>query len=184
MSNISHNTIKITTPVPEDAYGIQEVFYKTWLVTYPNADAGITVEDIENKFKDAFTVETLTKRREKIANPPEGQFLLVAKDNDKVVGLCSVIKESERNKLSTLYVIPEYQGRGIGSALWEQARSYLDMNKDTYLEVATYNANAIAFYKKLGFEDTGKRLDFHAVMKSGNAIPEMEMLKRAEVNIL
>ena len=184
MSNISHDTITIDTPVAGDARGIQEVFYKTWLATYPNTDVGITVEDIEDKFKDAFTVETLTKRREKIANPPDGQFLLVAKDNDKVVGLCSVMKETERNKLSTLYVLPEYQGKGVGRALWEQACSFLDMNKDTYLEVATYNANAIAFYSKLGFEDTGKRLDFHAVMKSGNAIPEMEMLKRAEVNIL
>jgi ribosomal protein S18 acetylase RimI-like enzyme len=178
MSNIPHDTIKIGTPVAEDAHGIQEVFYKTWLATYPNADAGITVEDIEDKFKDAFSEETLNKRREKIANPPEGQFLLIAKDDDKVVGLCSVIKEVERNKLSTLYVLPEYQGKGIGRALWERARGFLDTNKDTYLEVATYNANAIAFYTKLGFEDTGKRLDFQGTLKSGNAIPEMEMLKK------
>ena len=167
--------IEVQKPTVEDVRGIQEVFYKTWLATYPNEEAGITREDIEEKFKDTFSEEVLARRAEKIKNPPAGHSFFVAKDGQTVVGLCNVINDETRNKLSTLYVLPEYQGKGIGSSLWKQARSSFDPKRDITVEVATYNANAIAFYKKLGFEDTGKRFDDALVMKSGAVIPEMEM---------
>lgn len=51
--------VTITTAKPEDARGIVEVLYKTWLDTYPNEEAGITVDDIEDKFSVYFTEEFL-----------------------------------------------------------------------------------------------------------------------------
>jgi hypothetical protein len=48
---------------------------------------------------------------------------------------------------------------------------------ESTVEVATYNSNAIAFYKKLGFIETGRRFTNEKTrMKSGSIIPEMEMV--------
>jgi ribosomal protein S18 acetylase RimI-like enzyme len=172
------NNILITTPIPEDAEGIQTVYFETWLDTYPNAEAGITREDIEHMFMDVFTEETLQKRRETLANAPEdGKLFLIAKDRNTVVGLCGVTIQEEFNKLGIIYVLTGYQRKGIGKKLWEAIISFLDKEKDTIVRVATYNSKAISFYEKLGFIDTGKRMsDEKWRMKSGSLLPEMEMI--------
>jgi GrpB-like predicted nucleotidyltransferase (UPF0157 family)/ribosomal protein S18 acetylase RimI-like enzyme len=176
--------IVVDAPKPEDARDIQEVFYKTWLDTYPNEEAGITVEDIEDKYKDVFTDEAIQTRAEKITHPAEGQTMFVARDGSKVVGFCRVIQEEDRSKLSTIYVLPEYQGKGVGRSLWNDAQNVLDKSKDIFVEVATYNTNSIEFYKKLGFEDTGRRFNDVIPMKSGATIPEMEMVIKRNKNML
>jgi hypothetical protein len=49
--------IKLVVPKPEDTWAITEVFYKSWLLAYPNEKYGITVDDIEDRFKIAFSPE-------------------------------------------------------------------------------------------------------------------------------
>jgi ribosomal protein S18 acetylase RimI-like enzyme len=110
-----------------------------------------------------------------------GHALFFAKDGDTVVGLCRVVRSETENRLQAIYVLPEYQGRGIGTLLWNEAQKYLDKDKDIVVAVAEYNQNAIDFYTRLGFEDTGKRWkDEKFTMKSGVQIPEMEMVKRVK----
>lgn len=168
--------IKISGAVPEDSEGINTVLYEAWLATYPNEEIGITVDDVEESYKDRLSPERIEKGKERLRNIPENERRLVAKIDGKVVGVSRVIKEEEYNKLQTLYVLPEYQGKGVGTALWEEGKKFFDPEKDTLLEVATYNENAINFYKRLGFEDTGKRItDERFRMKSGNIVPELEM---------
>lgn len=54
------------------------------------------------------------------------------------------------------------------------------IGKGITVEVATYNTNAIEFYKRLGFEDTGKRFSNERLkMKSSAVLPEMEMVIKA-----
>lgn len=170
----------ITTPTKEDARGIQNVFYQTWLATYPNAELGITKEDIEESFKNAFTEKNLTELAERLTEPQEGGVVVVAKDGDRVVGICRAFIREKVNQLQAIYVLSEYQRQGVGARLWGEALKFLDKNKDTIVHVATYNTQAISFYKKLGFEDTGKRFteERHRMLVSGVLIPEMEMLIR------
>lgn len=170
--------IEIVKAKLEDAKDMQEVFYQTWLATYPNKEAGITVEDIEDQFKGRNSEEKIIKRRDWISNPSNGTGILVAKEGSRVVGLCVIIKHKDENQLKTIYILPEYQRRGIGNLLWQEAQKFLDSKRDTIVWVATYNANAIAFYKKLGFQDFGKRRENEREMKSGSHIPEMEMVKK------
>lgn len=169
--------IIIDKPRPDDAYAIQEVYYKAWLATYPNKEAGITAEDIKESYKDAFTEKTLAARREQLENMPESKKMLVAKDGDRVVGVTRLVLGPEENKLQTMYILPEYQRKGIGTMLWREVSKLLVPGKKTTLDVATYNENAISFYEKLGFNDTGKRFtDERFRMPSGAIIPEMEMV--------
>ena len=55
-------------------------------------------------------------------------------------------KQPDRNQLYAIYVLPEYHGRGIGTAMWQAAQQYLNSNKHTLVEVAIYNTTAIKFY--------------------------------------
>ncbi len=169
--------IKIQIACPDDARGMQEVYYRTWLATYPNEQVGVTIDDIESKYADRFSDEKLLKRRGQLANPAPGHTFLVAKDGDAVVGLCYFIKTAEQNQLQAIYILPEYQGQGAGKLFWHEAEKYLDFSRDIIVSVATYNTSAISFYNKLGFVDTGlRREDEKFKMKSGVIIPEMEMV--------
>lgn len=173
-------SIKIVPPTIDDAIGSIEVQYKAWLATYPNEKHGITIDDIEHRYKDAFVGERLEKRKKVISNPPSNEKVLLAKDGEKVVGMCYVVMKEDKNQLQAIYVLPEYHGKGIGTQLWEEARKFFDPAKDIYVEVVDYNEKAINFYKKLGFVDTGRRFqDERFRMKSGAIFTEMEMVKKA-----
>ena len=177
MENNKEQNIKILKAIPEDALGITTVLYKTWLDTYPNEKIGITKEDVEESYKDHFTEERVKKQQENIANAPANQLRLVAKSGDQIVGVSTMIRNEDNNQLRTIYVLPEFQGRGIGQMLWKEAQKFCDSTKNTIVQVATYNKNAISFYEKLGFTDTGKRWsDDKWKMKSGATIPEMELI--------
>jgi ribosomal protein S18 acetylase RimI-like enzyme len=175
--------IEISVATPEDVQGITEVMYKTWLATYPHEELGITIDDIEDRYKDSFTETSLQKRAEQIANIPKGQSLFLAKDKDAVVGICRVVITENKNQLQAIYILPEYQGRGIGNKLWERGKEMFNTENDIFVNVASYNKNAIAFYEKLGFKDTGKRWDDEKfILKSGAKIPEMELVIKADSN--
>lgn len=120
---------------------MQEVFYRTWLDTYPNIEAGITIDDIEDRFKTAFTEESLASRIDGIE---KGIF---AKAGDNVIGVCFPIELETVNQLRAIYVLPDYQRHGTGLLLWNEAQKKFNSKKDVIVHVATYNAKAIAFIK-------------------------------------
>jgi ribosomal protein S18 acetylase RimI-like enzyme len=172
-------TIRVRKALPEDGRAIQEIYYRSWLATYPNEILGVTTDDVEAIFKDTFTEESLSKFSDNLAKLPEDILFLVAESDSKIVGLCRITVRDEFNQLQSIYVLPEYERQGVGSALWNEATRLLGEHKDSVVHVSTYNEKAIAFYKKLGFEDTGKRFteERHKMPISGVYLPEMEMKK-------
>jgi len=75
----------------------------------------------------------------------ENENVIVAQSGDKVVGFCSY----KDNWLNHLYVSPEYQGKGVGTALLNDAKTH---NSELRLWVFQKNTKAIDFYKRNGFE--------------------------------
>lgn len=173
--------IKIIDAVPEDALGITNVFYKTWLATYPNKEKGVTMEDIEDSYKDEFSSEKIENLKKLIRDLPKNKKRLVAKIGNEIVGACALIKNDDYNHLRTLYVLPEFQNKGIGTMFWNEANKFFDPKKNTIVQVAEYTESAINFYKKLGFVDTGKRTTQESDrLKSGSVIVDMEMIIKAK----
>lgn len=170
--------IKIRKATAEDAYEIQNVFYKTWLTTYPDIEYNITKEDIEEHFKNSFTEETLSSLSQKIRDIPKISKMFVAEYENKIIGVCRIFIRENFNQLQAIYILPEYQGRGVGKLFWSECLKYFDKNKNTIVQVATYNKNAIRFYENLGFKDSGKRFseERHRMPISKSLIPEMEMI--------
>lgn len=169
--------IKIEDAQPEHVEEIADVLYRVWLATYPSEELGITKEDIEYRFKDRKSESNLQERREEISGLDPNRRFIVALDSGKVVGLCRGDRGEEFNELKAIYILPEYQSRGIGKMLWEEMYNFFDPSKDIVVHVASYNDKAIGFYKKLGFVDTGERLTQERLrMRNGNIIPEMVMI--------
>ena len=172
--------VSIEKPTSEDVRDIQELYYRTWLATYPNEKAGISRADIEDHFKNAFSPETIAKRTERIVRPPEGETSLVARDQGKVIGLIRSTVFADHNQINVFYVLPEYQGKGIGHALWDEIEKSLDSEKETRVHVFEYNERAIDFYRKRGFKDTGERFTRpeRFTFKSGAIMPESSMIRK------
>lgn len=173
--------VEILRQTPEDVESVMNVYYQAWLTTYPNEERGVTKEDVEDRFANSFSEEGIRRGRFYIENIEENELSLVAKENGNVVGVCSVTREYGVNKLRNIYILPEYQGKGVGSRLWEEAKKFLNEQNDTVVEVVDYNDNAINFYKSKGFEDTGnRRRDEKFRMKSGAIFTEIEMRRPAD----
>lgn len=174
--------IIIQRPIKDDVRDIQDVFYKTWLATYPNEEAGVTVADIEERFKDRYSEENIEKRTRNITEVSNNKLFLIAKDEGVVIGVCLLRKEDSRNELEAIYVLPDYQRKGIGLMFWEKANEFFDAEKDTIVHVAVYNENAIKFYKKIGFKETGKifKEEKHRMPISGSYIVQTEFVIEAK----
>ena len=175
--------IKILNAKPEDVRGIADVAYKTWLATYPNKKYRITAADIKYMYRNRNKKEDLSKRKEDILHPKKGVKRFVAKDGSKIVGICGIIVDKKKNQLKSIYVLPKYQGSGIGYALWKNAEKHFNKKNKTIVQLAVYNTQAMEFYKKLRFVNTAKYfLQDRFKMRNGAQMPETEMILKPKIN--
>lgn len=170
------DSIQIRTAIPDDAKEMVEVQRITWLATYPNREEGITYKDIEEKVSE-MSMHAVERRRKRIEEKSPTMLYLVAVEDDTIIGFLMGSKSEVKNKLSSLYILPEHQGKGVGARLINQAFLWFDTTKSIVLEVAAYNTKAIEFYKKFGFVENGSTTNGVAKLPSGKTIPEIEMIK-------
>ena len=108
--------------------------------------------------------------RERLSEPPEGLYSLVACVEGEVVGEISLHTSPTRWRMRHagsigMAVRDDWQGKGVGTALMEAALDLADnwLNL-TRIELSVYvdNAAGIALYEKFGFEVEGthRRLAF------------------------
>jgi GNAT superfamily N-acetyltransferase len=175
----------IRPAVPEDAQGISRVNVETWLATYPNDELGITAELLRLHLEGAAGEKTagrVARIRRSIAEPAAGGSLsanFVAVSGGAIVGYTFPFITAEgRHRVGALYVLPAFQGRGIGHLLLARNLAWHGDSHDVYLHVAAYNEHAVRFYEGHGFALTGGE-GHDDVAAIGNVrIPEMEMLRR------
>ncbi len=171
---------------PEDAEGIFDVQRLTWIATYPNAEAGITEEDIRVRVEGEhgeLIPQKIERWRSGIEATGNERATFVVRDNDKVVGFVAPGIRDGQRRIGAIYVLPETQGKGVGGKLLQKALEWHGRDEDIFLHVATYNHNAIDFYKKNGFEETGNEIkDEVAQLDNGKEIPEIEMVLKAKLD--
>jgi putative acetyltransferase len=99
----------------------------------------------------------------KLAEPKDGEFLLLALVDGEVAGNAGLFAAGRSPRRSHamhfgVAVRPEFQGKGVGSALMvallDTADNWLNVFR-IELEVFTDNERAIALYRKHGFEVEG-----------------------------
>ena len=101
--------------------------------------------------------------RKRLAEPPEGLFLLVACVEGEVVGNLGLETHPNRPRIRHagslgMAVRDDWQGKGVGTALMgaalDLADNWLNLRR---IELSVYvdNSAAVALYKRFGFEIEG-----------------------------
>lgn len=78
-----------------------------------------------------------------------GEYQRVLMDGD-LAGYVHFHPDGERMELDDLYILPEYRGRGIGTAVVKKCCA--ETEKPVYLYVFRRNKGAVRLYRRLGFE--------------------------------
>jgi len=139
-----------------DLAAVLEVGRRTWPVTYePIAGEEYVAMGLAKWWTAGATIPAIRAGR-----------VTVAEVDGTVVGIAVVGPHENHLVLWKLYVLPEHQGGGIGSALMESvvaaARGEHSQIRLSYLEG---NTSAEGFYRSKGFVEISRE-------SSGDAIPE------------
>jgi GNAT superfamily N-acetyltransferase len=125
----------------EDVVAVQGVAAAAWRDTY----AGLL---------RAATIETFIERAystERVARRIEADTFLVAVEDDAVVAFADALAQEGDLELMAIYALPEWRGRGIGSALLDSLRSRFP-GQAIVAEVLVGNRKGEGFYERTGFQ--------------------------------
>lgn len=120
---------------------------QAWVQTYPNSKLGITANDIKMRFSNNFKNKRIKEISQEIRNGHEYRIIT---NKESVIAYSHLLEENKLGDLVEIYVLPEYQDKGIGTTLLQDALNWFN-TKIIHLHVATYNLRAIQYYKKFGF---------------------------------
>ncbi len=107
------------------------------------------LKDTDLYFESCDTRETINA---KSVNDPES--IAVAVINDQIVGCIFVVSEPWANILYHVAVVPEFQNRGIGSALLKYGEDLIKERGGIQLAgyVMSENINALRWYERKGYK--------------------------------
>lgn len=138
--------ITIRNWTKEDFSIVKEILLKTWRDTY----SFIPLSDIETYFNNYYS----TKRLVEIIDDPFSIGIL-AEINQVPVGWMKLFEDYINKKffVSSLYVLPEFQGFGLGKKLLNEAYRIAKEKqfKKVWLGVMKQNVKSLEWYNKLGF---------------------------------
>ncbi len=114
----------------------------------------------------------------------EEDFVLGYFDEGKLIGLLGFIRESKRKKrhkgrIWGFFVYPEYRGKGIGRALFQECldrASAIEGLEKVILSVTAVSERALAFYQSFGFKEYGREKG--SMKWEGEWLEEIFMEKR------
>lgn len=133
LQNSTLNVVIIRLYNPDDLEEIVQLWYYTWHETFANIQHAQPYSAWKSRFRNNLAVK--------------GE-IWVAEVEYHIVGFLVVIKEEQY--LSQIFVNPQYQNCGIGSALLNKAKKICP--EGLTLQTLQQNTRACIFYEKHGFK--------------------------------
>ena len=150
-------TPKIIKCTNEDLHKLQQISRETFYETFKDDNSA---ENMNAFLEAAYNLPKL----EKELDDSSSQFFFVTV-REEVAGYLKINMEDAQTEamgddaleVERIYIKPNYQKHGIGKLLLNHAieLALLNNKQKIWLGVWEHNENAIAFYKKLGFVQTG-----------------------------
>jgi predicted N-acetyltransferase YhbS len=137
-------SILIREMKPKDIEAVQRVARESWKTTY----SGIIPMEIQESFlRSAYSDGMMHKRL-------EVSSLYVAEESGEVVGFAnfSTVKQGNIAELGAIYLLPEYHGEGIGTALLQEGIKNLKGAQSLIADVEKENKSGVTFYEAKGFQ--------------------------------
>ncbi|HMN25426.1 MAG TPA: GNAT family N-acetyltransferase [Ignavibacteriaceae bacterium] len=142
----SQAEIKLRNWQREDFPAVKNILITTWKDTY----SFIPLDDIETYFNEFYS----DKRLIEMLDDPFTKGILVEVESNSVGWMKLYHKNLEKKFfVSSLYVLPEYQGYGIGHKLLEESYKIAREKhfSKVWLGVMKQNVKSLEWYQKLGF---------------------------------
>ncbi|MFC1644989.1 GNAT family N-acetyltransferase [Patescibacteria group bacterium] len=173
MSEKQSDSIKeVRLATTNDAEGIFEVQKSTWLDSYPSKENNVDHMDILEEFSNER--DGILNISKSIENYDENNCGWVVEKGREIVGFSATYEKDGRIFVGAVYVLPEYQGQGIGRVLLEKILDFHSDANELWLDVASYNEDAIRFYEKYNFHIVSGSDDRHE-LRNGRFIPIIKM---------
>ncbi|WP_121640245.1 GNAT family N-acetyltransferase [Virgibacillus sp. Bac330] len=122
---------------------VQQVAVTSWHATYE----GIIPKGTRDTFlAGAYSKDMLLRRLKR-------SHFFVAVVDAKVIGFAnfSPVTDKGTMELAAIYILPEYQGLGVGTALLEAGKQ-INRNAAIYIQVEKENKQGTRFYEHKGFK--------------------------------
>ena len=146
----------------EDVYTLQEISCKTFRETFADTNSP---EELQEFLDKAYDVEKL---KEELVNGNSQFYFLYF--NGALAGYLKLneapsqteINDKNSLEIQRLYLLREFQGKGLGKELMDKAIELAKAGEKKYvwLGVWEHNEKALAFYKKYGFYKIGSHSFF------------------------
>lgn len=159
---------------PEDYADIANIHFKSWHAAYLDLLPASYINDKNNLCNK-------TKMWQELINHPDVIIWIAYDANHKSLGFIGYFTKNNSYEITTLYVLSEYHGRGIGTELMKrslQAILSFNINANFYLWVLEDNAPAIHFYKKFGFVCNGEKSEEDY---KDTQIVDIKMIKKMKI---
>lgn len=126
-----------------DIHLVQEIAKLSWHDTY----RGIIPLDIQDQFL------AMAYSNESLKRTLHSSYIYLAEMAEGVVGFAnfSPRRKDGSTELGAIYLLPEYQGQGIGTALLMHGINQLEAEA-VYIFVEKNNQTGLTFYKARGFK--------------------------------
>ena len=155
---------KIERAAAQDVPTIKEVLRAAWHDTYASLLPKAAIESITSQWH---APELLT---EQIQNPEI--YFAIARDGAVVAGVITARKQDDAIVVGRLYVLPQYQRRGIGRQLLESSYGAFRGAQRVRLTVEAENRKGVSFYAKQGFRETARISEEVAGARLENVVME------------
>ncbi|WP_108804357.1 GNAT family N-acetyltransferase [Aquimarina sp. Aq107] len=151
--------LKIINVLPKDSRKLLEIGRQTFYDAF--GPPHNTPENIDYYLNQSFTLEKITSE---ILNP-ESQFFF-ALHKGEIIGYFKLntgkaqteLIKGESIEIERIYVVKEYQGKGIGQQLFDTIILIAKRQKKDFIWLGVWdeNTDAIRFYERNGFETFDK----------------------------